>query len=406
MSTLQRPVVTGYGLIGPFGAGSKALLEAIHGERSCMGNCTLFDTHHQVAQVQGFRLADHVRNPRAERSPRISQFALAAIAQALSQSGIDPKLIASESTAIVYGTANGPAIVTERSLDAIVTQGLDAVEPLAFQESVFNAPASLASIQFKIKGPILALPMMWTAGLYALKQGYDLLRRGTVKRVLVVAADELAGETLDALDRLGFISPNDGGEEKMRPFDDRVNGAILGEGAAAILIESEDAARDRDATPRAHIIGCAIGGDALGPGAPDDSGDAMARVIRRAISQTGRSISDVDHILAGTITNRKSDLAELNGIEMLFGGRRRSCPVTSLKPYIGETMGPAGLINLIAGILEIEHGTVFGNRDLERADGAGIAFPTESEAQPVRAVLVNAIGVSGTYASVILEAAK
>jgi len=405
MSMPSGIVVTGCGLIGPFGGGEKALLQTLREKHSCIGDCTLFETHHKVAEVKGFRLADYIRNPRAERSPRISQFALAASAQTLTQSGIDPKRIASESTAIVYGTANGPAVATERSLHAIVTQGLDAVEPLVFQESVFNAPASLISIQFRIKGPILVLPMFWTAGLYALKQGCDLLRRGTVERVLIVVADELAGTTITALDRLGFISPNDGGDEEMRPFDDRVNGAILGEGAAVVLLESEDAAHDRGATPRARITGCAVGGDALGPGAPDDSGKAMARVITRAIAQAERSVSNIDHILAGTIANRKSDLAELNGLEMLFSGSERPCPVTSLKPYIGEAMGPASLINLIAGILEIEHGTIFGNRDLKRADGAGITFPTESEKQPVRTLLINAIGVSGTYASVILEAA-
>uniref|UniRef100_A0A450S567 3-oxoacyl-[acyl-carrier-protein] synthase II n=1 Tax=Candidatus Kentrum sp. FM TaxID=2126340 RepID=A0A450S567_9GAMM len=404
MKNSPKLVITGYGLIGPFGVGGETLLQALRDKCSCTSECTLFDTHHQVAEVRDFRLADYVRNPRAERSPRISQFALAAAAQTLSQSGIDSKRIANESTAIVYGTGMGPAVATERSLDTIVTQGLNAVEPLNFQESVFNAPASLISIQFKIKGPIIVLPMGWTAGLYALKQGYDLLRRKTIERVLVVTADELAGKTLDALDRLGFISPNDGGDEQARPFDGRVNGTVLGEGAAAVLLESEDAARNRGGTPRVRISSCAVGGDALGPGVPDASGNAMAKVIRRAISQTGRSIADIDHVLAGTITTRESDLAELNGIEMLFGKRDYPCPVTSLKPYIGETMGPAGLISLIAGILEIEQGTVFGNRELKRADGAGITFPIESEKQSVRTVLINAIGVSGTYASVVLEA--
>lgn len=406
MSGQPTVLVTGCGLVGPFGVDVSSLRVALTDGRACWGPCTQFATPHQVGQVRDFRLADHVKNPRAERSPRISQLALAAAAQAIRQSGLDARRIGGERVAIVYGTGNGPAVSSERSLESIVTRGLAAVDPLVFQESVFNAPASLISIQFGIKGPVVVLPMGWTAGLCALKQGVDLLRCGRAERVLVVAADELAATTLDALDRLGLVSPNDGREEAMRPFDQRVNGAIHGEGAAALLLETASAAVARGATGLACVAGCAIGGDLGGPAAPDPGGAALVQVMRQTLERAGRTPDGIDHVLAGTLATSAADSAELNGLLTLFADRRRPCPLTSLTSTIGAIPGPGGLMAVVAALLEIQDSLIFGNHGLERADLPPLRFPGQTVATPVRSVLVNAIGLCGTYACALLEAVQ
>lgn len=402
VSSTADIVVTGLGLIGAFGDNEESLASVLNGKRGCFGKCSWFETAHQVAEVRNFRLANYIKNPRAERSPRISQFTLTVATQALRQAGLDRASI--ESAAIVYGTGNGPAVSSQRSLDTIVGENLVAVEPLVFQESVFNAPASLVSIQFGIKGPVMVLPMGWTAGLCALKQGCDLLRRGTVEHVLVIAADELAGATHDALDRLGFVSPNNGGCEAIRPFDLQANGAIFGEGAAAMVLELAPKAAERGVAPRARISGCAIGGDAIDPDVSDPSSATMVRVMRRAMAQAGRQACDIDHVLAGTVATRKSDKAELNALGELFAKRMPPCPVTSIKSIIGEAVGPSGLFSIAAGLIEIETGRLFSNTNLEPPQLTGIELPLRPRQQQVRCILINALGVRGTYASVVLEA--
>lgn len=406
MNSTADIVVTGLGLIGPFGDSEDALASALDGKRHCFWKCSWFETSHQVAEIRNFRLADYIKNPRAERSPRISQFTLAVAAQALKQAGLAGREVANELTAIVYGTGSGPAVSTQRSLDAIVGEGLAAVEPLVFQESVFNAPASLVSIQFGIKGPVMVLPMGRTAGLHALKQGCDLLRRGTADRVLVIAADELAGATHTANDKLGFVSPNDGGREESRPFDQRVNGAILGEGAVAMLLELAPNAIERGAVMRGKISGCAVGGDSSGAGVPYPRSATLVRVMRRALEQAGRQASDIDHVLAGTIVTRESDQAELNALGELFAERIPRCPVTSLKSSIGETDGSSGLFSIAAGLIEIETSRLFANTNLEAPQLSGIEFPLQSREQQMQCILVNALGMSSACVSVVLEAAS
>lgn len=404
MTAPQSLVVSGCGVLGPFGVGEDSLAAALDGELDCFGPCTLFGTDHRVAQVRDFRITDHVRNPKAQRSPRISQFALAAASAAIRQAGLNAKSLGADATALVYGTGNGPAAATERSLDAIVGKGLGAVEPLVFQESVFNAPASLISIDLAIKGPVVVLPMCWTAGLHALKLGIDMLRLGRVQRVLVVAADELAATTHMALDGLGFVSPNDGREEATRPFDPRVNGAVFGEGAAALVIEPEAEVATRGGRARARIAGCAIGTDSLGAAPADTSGAALARVMDAALAAASWHPADLDHLLAGTIVTAASDQAELAAIARTMARRPEPCPVSSLKAAIGELMGPAALIGIVTAIMELEQGRRFGTLGLERPPSAGATFPGATTDAPMRRVMVNATGVSGTYGCALLEA--
>lgn len=406
MDMTSDVVVTGLGMVGAFGDNEEALASVLNGERNCFGKCSLFETDHQVAEVSNFRLADYVRNPRAERSPRLSQFTLAASAQALKQAGLDGGRATNESTAIVFGTCNGPAAATERNLDAIVGEGMAAVEPLVFQESVFNAPASLVSIQYGIKGPVMVLPMGRIAGLLALKKGCDMLRLGTAEHVLVIAADELAGASYEATDKLGFISPNDGGREAARPFDPGVNGAIFGEGAVAMLLELAPQAARRGATPRGKISGCAVGCDGSGPCIPYPGSDTLARVMRCALAQAGRQANDVDHVFAGTIATYDSDRVELNALGDLFAGSEPRRPVISIKSVIGETGGASGLFNIAAGLIEIEKGRLFANAELDAPQSPTIEFPVQPREQRMRCILVNALGTSSDCASVVLEAAS
>jgi len=382
-------VVTGCGLVGSFGSHEQAFVEVLREGRACAGPCTLFESPYPVAQARDFRLAEHVRNPRAERSPRISQFALAAAAQAIRQSGIDAKAIGSDDTAIVYGTGSGPASSSERSLEAICTRGLAAVEPLVFQESVFNAPPSAVSIQFGIKGPAVVLPLSFGAGLHALKQACDLLRLGTVERVLLLAADEFAPVMQQAYYQLGIIDPDAGGDGHGTSHSPRMRGTVLGEGAVALMLERKDQAMARGGLPRARIAGCAVGGDARGPVAPDGSGAALDRVMRRALEQAGRAPGGIGQILAGSLANSRSQREEGNGLRTLFDDRELPCPVTSLKPLIGETLGSAGLFGLVAGILAVEQGGLPG---------------VPAAAMPVRTALVNSLSTSGSYATAVVEA--
>lgn len=403
MNTPESIVVTGLGLIGPFGDSEDDLAAALDGNVGVFGECTGFVTNHLFAEIKDFRLSNYLKNPRAERTPRISQLALASAAQALKAAGLGRSDIANERTAIVYGTGNGPAVSTERSLDAIATNDLSSIEPLVFQESVFNAPASLVCIHFGIKGPVIVQPMGWTAGVHALRQGCDLLRRGAADRILVIAADELAKATHDALDRLGFVSPNDGGEERLSPYDAQVNGAIFGEGAVAVMLEREGAARERGAIPRAKIAGCSIGSDPQDPPVVIARKETVARTIERALAQAGKGVADVDHVFGGTIVTRESDDKELAALQLVFGERQHPCPVSSIKSTIGETVGPSSLFSVAAGIIEIERGRLFANRQLEPRKLDGIELPQRTKEQRVRCVLVNALGLSGACATVVLE---
>src|SRR5262245_27007543 len=141
-------LITGFGALGVFGGSHERLWRALLDGTPLSTPCERLADKSLAPQITGFTLDDYKRTAKGHRAPRISQYALASAAQAIDQAKLGAKGVDNDAVAIVYGTGNGPNDVVERNLGAITGAGLDAVEPLSFQESVFNAPASLISIEY------------------------------------------------------------------------------------------------------------------------------------------------------------------------------------------------------------------------------------------------------------------
>ncbi|KIC07231.1 hypothetical protein RA19_24865, partial [Leisingera sp. ANG-M1] len=191
-----------------------------------------------------------------------------------------------------YGTGNGPNEVVERNLSAITADGLTAVEPLSFQESVFNAPASLISIEFGFRGPLLALPMGWAAGGYAIATAADLIRFGHAETVVVVVSDEMSAIGNSAMRGLRLISKQTEASELLRPFSADASGASNGEGAAAIVVEARQAAESRGNAPLAILRDWSMTSDSCGVG-PKRSAGGIQAAMAQALDQAAEQEPDV-----------------------------------------------------------------------------------------------------------------
>ena len=126
------------------------------------------------------------------------------------------------------------------------TEGPDAVDPLLFSETVFNAPASLLSIKLGIYGPCIAVPMSKGGVGSIIVQAINFLNLGIIDYALVGAAEELSHLVREAYYHLGVLSPSDDYPEGSRPFDKTRNGFVLSEGAAFVLLEKYETAKTRD----------------------------------------------------------------------------------------------------------------------------------------------------------------
>jgi len=389
------------GMVGPFGTSSEALWNALIRGNPLFQPYSRYSLRGLAGAVRNFHVMDYVKKPRVARSPRISQYALMSAVQAITDANINKNI---KNTAIVYGTGTGPTEATENILDAMIDEGLGTVEPLLFQECVFNAPASLISIHFKIRGPLIVLPMDWVTGGFALKVAVDFLRHNDINSVIVVVSDELSQSNHEARRYLKLVSPNDGGEEGMRPFDQSHNGAILSEGSVALILEKADNALQRKAPIYGEIASCATGSDAYRVGANNPDGSGLTRVMRQSMARANINPEDVDCLLAGTFATKQSDLVESRAVTTTFTDHLP--PVTSIKSVIGE-MGASGLFNVVAGLLAIRNGlipaTVGITECAPECEKLDIVM-SPRRLDTLKTVMVNSFFVSGVYASAVLRA--
>lgn len=395
---MRDVVITGTGVTGPFGVTVDAFWQALCAADPCLGPGGAGRDGH--ADVPDFDVSRVTRSSRVLRAPRVSQYAYAAASAAIAQAELPVRTLDKDAVSIVYGTANEPTDVVARNVHLLCVAGVNAIEPIGFQESVYNAPASLISIEYGFRGPLLALPMGWAAGGYALCAAADLIATGQAEVAIAVASDHAAGLGHDIDRRLRFISPNDGGEARVRPFDRRANGVIAAMGSAALILEPGAAARARGARVLARLTGWASTNDARGLAPKRGYSRGIANAMR--LSDAAQAGADV--VLAGSYCTRDADRAEAGAIGAYADGRRVPT-VTNIRGAVGDCKGVSGLWNAVAAVRILEQGIVPAPVGTDQPDETlALRLPAPQDAPP-RSVLCNNFWIGGLNTSARLEVA-
>lgn len=405
----RRLVITGMGMVGPFGSGNDNFWRGITEGKNFLRPVTRYEFPRLAGEVPDFSLKEFVKDPRLARSPLVSQYALASAVSAVSDAGIELKKMDSEKTAVIFGTCNGPCLATERNYASLIEKGGKSVDPLLFPESVFNAPAGLISIFFGIKGPCIALPQGPVAGGYAMTTAINYLTSYDMDYALVVASDELSKVAHEAFSYLRVISPNDGNEEGMRPFDRTRNGSVLSEGGVAMVLETEFGAKQRGARIYGEVIGCGMASDGyrIADNNPDGSGLCLSikNAMTKAHDLCQITPDNIDYVVAMALSIKKIDAMETRAIKMAFGKRAYSIPLSSIKSSIGETLAPSALFNIAAGLLAIRNGIIPPTINYRFPDEECDldVVPNFARKMEVNTVLTNSFSWGGIYSSIIVR---
>ena len=182
------------------------------------------------------------------------------------------------------------------------------------------------------------------------------------------------------------------------PFDRERDGFILGEGAALLLLESEERVLARGETPLAWLLGAGSSLDAHGITAPHPEGAGAEASMRRALKEAGIDPGQVDWVSAHGTGTPLGDQAEARAISRVFGGR---VPVSSLKGAAGHTLAAAGAVEAVAAILSMSVGAVHGTVGCIEVDDLGVPVQLKWEERPVRAVVSNSFGFGGQNCSLV-----
>lgn len=344
----QRVVITGMGAVSALGMGADPLWQGMVEARSGIVPLTSPDPESEIrmkvgATVQGFDPAQHFAAGRIALLDRVSQFALVAAREAVSQAAIEfARDGLGARTAVVVGTGIGGELSRDEQSRRIYRDRAERTHPMTIVRIMPNAPASNISMEFGLTGPTFAVASACASSNHALAQAALMVRHGL--------ADCAVAGGVEACFSLGAIRSWEAmrvvADDTCRPFSAQRRGLVLGEGAGMFVLESLDHARRRNATILAELAGfgmCADAGDIVAP-----SPEGAANAMRLAMADAGLAPAQVGYINAHGTGTAANDPCESFAIRQVFKADADRLAVSSTKGVHGHALGAAGALELIA----------------------------------------------------------
>ena len=358
---MDQIVITGMGIISACGIGKEAFWKSCLEGRSGIAQIRFFDPSgyrsRLGAEARDFNPKDFMPPLKYRRMSRVSRLAVAASIEAIKDSGLGICPETAASIGVVLGTGYGSTAQTDDFFVGMLKEGPEGANPILFPDTVPNAAASQISIYHGLEGPNTTFSHNEVSGEQALAFAFRLLREGRAEAVLAGSVDELSFVLFHSFAVLRALSPQDGREEGMRPFDRRRNGRVLGEGAGILVLEREARARERGARIYGSLAACAPTGSPVGIFRYESGGEQMARAMKKTLHQAGVSPGEVEYICAAANSTRDLDRAEARAIQKVFGETSRPPGVSSLKGHTGDFCG-SGALRAAALLLAMQEGKI------------------------------------------------
>ena len=413
MSARQSPrsvVVTGVGLVSPLGTDPGLFHDALCEGRSGWREIGLFETDGLPDRLAGeidFNPKDYLP-PDAKLRPldRTGRLVAVAAELALDDSGWTSERREEEAVGLVLGTmfcsVHTIAGFDRRAVEA----GPKYAKPFDFANSVINAAAGQAAIWHQLRGLNSTVAGGPAAGVLALGYAAEMIRLGRARVLLAGGAEELSWESFLGFSRTGLLCPGPaGGEPRAVPLDARRNGFRLGEGAAFLVLEDAELARERGARVLAEITGHANAYDSSRGRDAERAARTVDRSLRLALEDAGLEPDAVDAVSLAANGSVDGDRHEARGLGSCFGERTNRLPVTAVKSMLGEALGASGAFQAVALLESMRRGRwpgIPGLGEVEKGLPLGGAASSSREIDVSRG-LVHGLGFDGNSGAVVFE---
>lgn len=406
-----RVFITGIGTVNPLGLDvDSSWQQAIQGE-SAVDKITLFDPGEHstqfAAEVKGFDPTSRFGRKDARRMDRFVQFAVAATEEAMEDASLQITDSNRDRVGAVIGTGIGGVSTLGEEAKTLRDKGAQRVSPFMVPMMLPDTASGQVAIVFGARGPNICITSACASSTNAIGEAAEIIRRGAADVIISGGAEAaITPLTMAAFGNMGALSSrNETPALACRPFDRGRDGFVAGEGAAILILESEDHASARGANIRAEILGYGLTNDAFHITAPAPDGAAAIKCMQLALQGSGLNPEDIDYINAHGTSTPLNDKTETLAIKQVFGDHAYQIPISSTKSMHGHLLGGAGALEAIMCIQSMRNGVIPPTINYETLDPhCDLDYvPNSARQAPVDTVLSNSFGFGGHNACLILS---
>jgi len=416
---MRRVVITGLGLVSPLAGNVEDSWKRLLAGRSAARRVTEFEVDDLPCQI-ACRIpfgdgSDGTFNPDLHMEPKEQRkvdpfivYAMGAANEALDDAGWHPVSDTDQiRTGVIIGSGIGGVEGIVEAGYTLRDRGPRRISPFFIPGRLINLASGYVSIRHRLRGPNHAVVTACSTGAHAVADASRLIALGDANVML-------AGGTESPVNRIslaGFAACkalstgwNNDPVRASRPYDRDRDGFVMGEGAAVLVLEELEHAKERGARIYAEVIGYGLSGDAYHITAPSENGEGAERCMIAALKRAGISPGNIDYINAhGTST--MADTIELAAVERVLDDVVSKVSMSSTKSSIGHLLGAAGAAEAIFSILAIRDNIAPATLNLDNPSvETGVDLvPHKPRRRRIDTVLSNSFGFGGTNASLVLQ---
>jgi 3-oxoacyl-[acyl-carrier-protein] synthase II len=401
----RRVAVTGLGCVTPLGTNVQSTWEGLIAGRSGAGPITRFDPAQFAVkfacEVKGFDPAQYLDKKETRRFDLFAQFAIAAAEQAVTDACLANNWdkLDRRRVGVFIGTGTGGVATFEENCRALFEKGPSRVSPFFVPMYMPNAAAALISMRYGAKGPNYATVSACASSAHSVGDALEVIRNGHAD-VMIAGGAEAAITPLAVAsfaNMKALSERNDEPQTASRPFDKDRDGFVMGDGAAALILEEWEHAKRRGAKIYAEVVGYGMTADAHHITAPAPDGSGAQDAMRLAMQDAGVKLEQIAYVNAHGTSTPHGDAAETAAVKSVFGDHARKLVFGSTKSMTGHLLGAAGAFEAAVCSLVVQTGIIPPTINQFTPDPACDldSAPNRAVKRPVEVALSNSFGFGG-----------
>lgn len=397
--TLNRVVVTGYGLTSPIGNTPEEFWNNLHDGKIGIGPITKFDNSeipvHNAGEIHDFPFDKYFVRKDKNRMDQYSLYAIYATLEALENAKLDMDTVDRDRTGVIVSSGIGGLQEMQEQIIRMHEKGIKRIQPMFIPKALSNMAAGNIALRIGARGVCKSITTACASSNDAIGEAFREIKFGYHDVILAGGAESTINEIgIGGFNALTALATTEDPARSAIPFDKDRNGFVMGEGAAVLVLESLEHAQKRGATILAEVVGYGSNCDAYHQTTPTPDGSGAAKAIELAIKEAGISPEDVDYVNAHGTSTQANEKGESKAIVTVLG---KDVPVSSTKSFTGHLLGAAGAVEAVVTIEAIRHNYIpmtAGTRELSEDIEANVVYGQGQEAE-LEYAISNTFGFGG-----------